>query len=85
MVRHCVVNDLPVRLFLPATHLGDHSSHITPYFHIKVGRSVDEALRTLKAFQYFEKHGEVCPADWEEGSESINTKSPKEYFSKMNK
>ena len=25
---------------------------------LPVGRSVDEALRTLKAFQFFEKHGE---------------------------
>ncbi|CAD5222339.1 unnamed protein product [Bursaphelenchus xylophilus] len=52
---------------------------------LPVGRSVDEALRTLKAFQFFEKHGEVCPAGWEEGGETINTASPKEYFSKINK
>jgi len=50
---------------------------------LPVGRSVDEALRTLKAFQFFEKHGEVCPADWEEGSTTINVKSPKEYFNKQ--
>uniref|UniRef100_A0A0N5ATE2 thioredoxin-dependent peroxiredoxin n=1 Tax=Syphacia muris TaxID=451379 RepID=A0A0N5ATE2_9BILA len=52
-----------------------------------VGRSVDEALRTLKAFQFVEKHGEVCPADWEEGGETIkpDVKESKEYFSKVNK
>jgi alkyl hydroperoxide reductase subunit AhpC len=52
---------------------------------LPVGRSVDEALRILKAFQFFEKHGEVCPADWEEDKPSINTKSAKDYFSKVNK
>ncbi|KAL3100991.1 hypothetical protein niasHS_001451 [Heterodera schachtii] len=50
---------------------------------LPVGRSVDEALRILKAFQFFEKHGEVCPADWEEGGETIDVKSPKEYFKKQ--
>uniref|UniRef100_A0A914C584 thioredoxin-dependent peroxiredoxin n=1 Tax=Acrobeloides nanus TaxID=290746 RepID=A0A914C584_9BILA len=52
---------------------------------LPVGRSVDETLRLLKAFQFFEKHGEVCPADWEEGEESINTKNPKKYFGNKNK
>jgi len=31
---------------------------------LPVGRSVDETLRLIKAFQYVEQHGEVCPADW---------------------
>jgi peroxiredoxin (alkyl hydroperoxide reductase subunit C) len=52
---------------------------------LPVGRSVDEALRILKAFQHFEKHGEVCPADWEDDGPTINVKSPKDYFSKANK
>merc|ERR1711997_360763 len=30
---------------------------------LPVGRSVDETLRLLQAFQYTDKHGEVCPAD----------------------
>lgn len=29
-----------------------------------VGRSVDETLRMIKAFQYTDEHGEVCPAGW---------------------
>jgi len=36
-----------------------------------LGRSVDEALRMVKALQYFEEKGEVCPADWNEGSDSM--------------
>ncbi|KAI0312675.1 thioredoxin-like protein [Amylostereum chailletii] len=36
-----------------------------------VGRSVDEALRLVKAFQYTDEHGEVCPVNWSEGSRTI--------------
>jgi len=52
---------------------------------LPVGRSVDETLRVLKAFQHVEKHGEVCPADWEEDSPTIKPKNAKEYFNKVNK
>ncbi len=38
---------------------------------LPLGRSVDEALRMVKALQYFEKNGEVCPANWQEGSATI--------------
>ncbi len=38
---------------------------------LPLGRSVKEALRMLEALQYFEEHGEVCPADWEEGKEAM--------------
>lgn len=34
---------------------------------LPLGRNVDEALRTLKALQFVEEKGEVCPANWEEG------------------
>ena len=36
-----------------------------------VGRSVDEVLRLVQAFQYVEKHGEVCPAGWRPGSKTM--------------
>ena len=35
---------------------------------LPLGRSVDEALRMLDALLFFEKNGEVCPANWKEGS-----------------
>lgn len=45
--------------------------HATVNF-LPVGRSAKEALRTLKAFQYVAEHqGEVCPADWEEGMDTM--------------
>merc|ERR1739838_1288337 len=31
---------------------------------LPVGRSVDETLRLVQAFQYVDKNGEVCPAGW---------------------
>ncbi|CAE7937959.1 unnamed protein product, partial [Symbiodinium sp. KB8] len=31
---------------------------------LPVGRSVDETLRLVQAFQFVEEHGEVCPANW---------------------
>lgn len=37
-----------------------------------VGRSASELLRKVKAAQYVAAHpGEVCPAKWEEGSETL--------------
>ena len=32
--------------------------------NLPVGRSVDETLRLITAFQFVAEHGEVCPADW---------------------
>ena len=32
-----------------------------------LGRNIDEMLRLVDALQYVEKHGEVCPANWEQG------------------
>ena len=54
---------------------------------LPVGRSVDEYLRLVKAFQFVEKHGEVCPANWDPSSNPDTIKpSPdasKEYFKKQ--
>ena len=52
---------------------------------LPVGRNVDEAIRLIKAFQYTEEHGEVCPAGWDEGSDTIkpDVQGSKEYFSKQ--
>jgi len=38
---------------------------------LPLGRNIDEALRVVDALNYFEKHGEVCPANWSEGKESM--------------
>jgi peroxiredoxin (alkyl hydroperoxide reductase subunit C) len=38
---------------------------------LPLGRSVKETLRMVDALQFTEEHGEVCPADWEEGEQSM--------------
>ena len=38
---------------------------------LPLGRNVDEALRMVDALQHFENHGEVCPANWEEGKTAL--------------
>jgi len=52
---------------------------IDPEFNVRhqvvndlpLGRSIDEALRMVDALQFFEKNGEVCPADWHKGDEGL--------------
>jgi peroxiredoxin 2/4 len=53
--------------------------------NLAVGRSVDETLRILAAFQYVREHGEVCPADWSPGKDSMKAdwKGSKTYFGKQ--
>ncbi|KAK0467375.1 thioredoxin-like protein [Armillaria novae-zelandiae] len=50
---------------------------------LPVGRSVDETIRLIKAFQFTDKYGEVCPANWHEGDKTMKAdpKGSKEYFS----
>lgn len=50
--------------------------------NLPLGRSVDEALRMVDALQHFEEHGEVCPANWQQGEKSMkaNNEGLKEYF-----
>lgn len=37
-----------------------------------LGRNVDETLRMVKALQFNEEKGEVCPANWDEGKEGMS-------------
>lgn len=50
---------------------------------LPVGRSVDETLRIIKAFQFVEQNGEVCPANWQPKEKTINPKKAGEYFSSV--
>jgi peroxiredoxin (alkyl hydroperoxide reductase subunit C) len=53
---------------------------------LPVGRNIDEAIRLVKAFQFVEKHGEVCPANWDEGKKTMKADpvKSKEYFASVN-
>lgn len=49
---------------------------------LPVGRSVDETLRLVQAFQHTDKFGEVCPAGWKPGSKTMKPepKASLDYF-----
>lgn len=49
-----------------------------------LGRNVEEALRLVKALQFFEKNGEVCPANWQQDKPGIKAtpEESKTFFSK---
>ena len=49
---------------------------------LPLGRSVEEALRMVKALQFVETHGEVCPANWQEGGRTIRptVQDSKQFF-----
>lgn len=54
--------------------------------HAPVGRSVEEALRLIKAFRFVDEHGDqVCPASWQPGKKTIvdNHNDKMEYFSSL--
>ena len=50
--------------------------------HMPVGRNVNEYLRLIDAYAHVQSHGEVCPANWEEGKDAMkaNAKGTAEYL-----
>jgi len=38
---------------------------------LSLGRNIGEFLRLIQAQQFVEKHGEVCPANWNKGDKSM--------------
>ena len=50
--------------------------------NLPLGRNIDEAIRMVKALQFFEKNGEVCPANWNEGDKAMKPTEDglKDYF-----
>ena len=71
-----------------ATYLIDETGKI---FHESVndmplGRNVNEYLRLIDAYAHVQTHGEVCPANWEEGKEAMSADrtSTAEYLAKLN-
>ena len=55
--------------------------------NLPVGRSVDETLRLLQAFQHIRNNpDEVCPANWNPGDKTMNPDpvKSKEFFAAVN-
>ncbi|CAM2067654.1 Peroxiredoxin [Sulfidibacter corallicola] len=40
--------------------------------NLPLGRNIDEMLRMVDTLNYHQKHGEVCPAGWQEGDAGMN-------------
>lgn len=38
---------------------------------LPLGRNIDEMIRLVDALHHVEQHGEVCPANWEEGQDAM--------------
>lgn len=56
-----------------ATYLIDETGKV---FHegindMPLGRNVKEFLRMIDAYTHVQKHGEVCPANWEDGKQAM--------------
>lgn len=49
---------------------------------LPLGRDIDEMLRMVDALQFYEEHGEVCPAGWSKGEAGIQAtpKGVSEYL-----
>ena len=54
---------------------------------LPVGRSVDEVLRLIQAFQFTDKYGQVCPAGWKPGKDAITptVSESQSYFQNVEK
>lgn len=69
-----------------ATYLIDEEGKV---FHegvndMPLGRNVQDFLRMIDAYTHIQKHGEVCPANWEEGKDAMQAdrSSTANYLSK---
>lgn len=64
---------LPEGMALRATFIIDKQGvvQVQHINNLSIGRSVEEVVRSLKALQFTEAHGEVCPANWQEGGQGM--------------
>lgn len=53
--------------------------------NLGVGRNVDEIIRLIQGFQFVAEHGEVCPANWNPGDDTMkpDPEGSREYFGKI--
>ena len=49
---------------------------------LPIGRNMDELIRLIKALEFYEVHGEVCPAGWTEGAKGMkaSTEGVRQYL-----
>jgi len=53
---------------------------------LPLGRSIDEALRMVDALAFHEAHGDVCPANWQQGEDAMTptAEGVADYLAKHN-
>jgi len=53
---------------------------------LPLGRSIDEALRMVDALTFHEVHGDVCPANWQQGEDAMTptAEGVADYLAKHN-
>ncbi len=53
--------------------------------NLGVGRNVNEIIRLIEGFKFVAEHGEVCPADWSPGDDTMKPDpvGSQEYFAKV--
>ena len=56
---------------IPAKHISSDWDENSPQDDYFGKRNIDEALRMVDALQFFEEHGEVCPANWNPGDDAM--------------
>ena len=51
---------------------------------LPLGRNIDEMLRMIDALAFHTEHGDVCPANWQEGKKAMNPSDDgmREFMSK---
>lgn len=69
----CLCEDGDVGVSYRATYIIDANGIVrhSSINDLPVGRNPDEYLRLVKAFQYVDNHGEVCPANWQPGQKTM--------------
>ena len=57
-----------------ATYLIDEKGQVfhESVNHFPIGRNVQEYIRLIDAFTHVQTHGEVCPANWDEGKDAMD-------------
>ena len=58
---------------LRATIIVDQKGLVRHYSlnDLPIGRNIDEIIRIIDAIDHHEKHGEVCPANWQQGKPAM--------------
>ncbi|MDR0423237.1 MAG: peroxiredoxin [Rickettsiales bacterium] len=67
----------PSKLSFRATFIIDQNGYIVheSVNEMSIGRNIDEYLRIIDALKFSQEHGEVCPANWKKGQETLKTTS----------